>query len=90
MPGTARLLGYFPSPWFGLGESLPKGVACEWAAWANARGYTPEVIGEHVRDGYERYGGHYLGMSFADDTFAPEGAVAGLVAVTPAAGAGSA
>lgn len=30
VPVTSNLLGYFPSHWFGLGESLPKGSAYDW------------------------------------------------------------
>ncbi|RKT01307.1 alpha/beta hydrolase family protein [Chryseobacterium defluvii] len=29
-PLTTQLLGYFPSQWFGLGESLPKNCAYDW------------------------------------------------------------
>ncbi|UOU96674.1 alpha/beta hydrolase [Chryseobacterium daecheongense] len=29
-PLTTQLLGYFPSEWFGLGESLPKNCAYDW------------------------------------------------------------
>ncbi|MGA9211524.1 alpha/beta fold hydrolase [Kaistella sp.] len=30
LPITTNLLSYFPAHWFGLGESLPKGVAFDW------------------------------------------------------------
>ncbi len=30
LPLTTKLFGYFPANWFGLGESLPKGVAFDW------------------------------------------------------------
>lgn len=30
LPITTTLLGYFPAHWFGLGETLPKGVAYDW------------------------------------------------------------
>ena len=30
LPITTALFGYFPAHWFGLGESLPKGVAFDW------------------------------------------------------------
>lgn len=79
MPGVAHTMGYFPSPWFGLGENLPKGVAVEWAQWARSRDHTPEAIGEHVRPGYANYPGAILSYSFADDTFAPRRAIEGLL-----------
>jgi predicted alpha/beta hydrolase len=79
MPGLSRALGYFPSPWFGLGENLPLGVALEWAAWCRAREHVTEVIGEHVRPGFENWSGAMLAFSFEDDSFAPEASVAALV-----------
>ena len=30
LPITTNLFGYFPAHWFGLGETLPKGVAYDW------------------------------------------------------------
>ena len=30
LPITTTLFGYFPAHWFGLGETLPKGVAYDW------------------------------------------------------------
>ncbi len=30
VPFLSNLLGYFPAPWFGLGETLPKGSAMDW------------------------------------------------------------
>ena len=30
LPITTALFGYFPAHWFGLGETLPKGVAYDW------------------------------------------------------------
>lgn len=30
LPMLTATLGYFPAQWFGLGESLPKGVALDW------------------------------------------------------------
>ncbi len=32
VPVTTAVLGYFPAQYFGLGESLPKGVALDWRA----------------------------------------------------------
>jgi len=29
-PLSTKVLGYFPANWFGLGESLPSGSACDW------------------------------------------------------------
>jgi predicted alpha/beta hydrolase len=85
LPGLSHAMGYFPASWLGMGEALPKGVALEWAAWAKAKGYTPEVIGPGVQSGYDRYDGEILSLSFEDDTFAPHRAASALLDVFPSA-----
>jgi predicted alpha/beta hydrolase len=73
MPVGATVLGRFPSRLLGMGETLPKGVAAQWARWC-AR---PEHMGT--------WGGHaalrlpMLALSFEDDAFAPERAAAALL-----------
>lgn len=39
IPLLTRLLGRFPSSWFGLGKDLPAGVARQWAYWGRHRDY---------------------------------------------------
>jgi predicted alpha/beta hydrolase len=80
LPGLSHAMGYFPSPWVGMGEPLPKGVAIEWAAWARARGYIAEVVGPEAGAGYRSYQGRILSLSFEDDHFAPARAAAALLA----------
>ncbi|KAJ1501500.1 hypothetical protein HMI54_009908 [Coelomomyces lativittatus] len=38
-PRLASWLGYFPSPTFGLGATLPAGVGLQWATWSRSRSY---------------------------------------------------
>ena len=80
MPAASRAFGYFPSRAFGLGESLPKGVALEWARWCRSPGALVEVIGGDARERFTRYPGPLLSLSFTDDNkFAPRRAVDGLL-----------
>lgn len=82
IPSLSRTLGYFPSPWLGLGEPLPSGVARQWARW----GRHPDYL---LRDGPEvaaRYARLHLPMaavSLAGDRFAPEKAVRALLGAYP-------
>jgi predicted alpha/beta hydrolase len=69
MPGITRLAGYFPSRRMGLGEDLPAGVALEWARWCR----TPDYLGDY--SGHRRFVAPLLAYSFADDDYAPRGAV---------------
>lgn len=77
VPAMARAWGYLPGWSFG-GESLPAGVALEWASWGRRRGY---LVGG--RDGgrrrlFARISAPVKMLSFSDDAFAPRAAVASL------------
>jgi predicted alpha/beta hydrolase len=85
LPGLSHTIGYFPSPWLGMGEILPKGVAIEWAQWARASGYVGQVIGPSAMQGFASYAGRILSLSFEDDHFAPERAAAELLKLFPSA-----
>ena len=81
MPSASRLLGYFPSGAFGLGENLPRGVALDWARWCRSPGALVQAIGGDARERFTRYRGPLLALSFTDDNkFAPRRAVDGLLA----------
>lgn len=82
IPALSRPLGYFPSPWFGLGEDLPSGVARQWAHW----GRHPEYLlrdGGAVRARYERIRAPMLATSVGKDMLAPEAAVRALLRMYP-------
>lgn len=85
MPGVSGAMGYFPSPWFGLGQPLPSGVARDWAHWARSPRHIIGALGESTRAGYEHYTGAIRAYSFSDDTFAPPRTVEQLLAVYRAA-----
>ncbi len=44
LPLLARLKGYAPASWFGLGEDLPAGVAVQWGQWCCAGGYAANAV----------------------------------------------
>lgn len=78
MPAAAHLFGRFPSRLFGLGEDLPKGVALEWARWCRNPHYMVDERGKPLR-GHAKFTAPILAMSFTDDSFAPDRAVAELL-----------
>lgn len=82
IPGLSRPLGYFPSPWFGLGQDLPTGVARQWAHW----GRHPDYLlrdGDEVRRRYARLRLPLLATAVGKDRFAPEPAVRALLDIYP-------
>jgi predicted alpha/beta hydrolase len=78
MPLLSIVYGYFPSRKFGLGESLPKGVALEWARFCRSPNYFSTPDGEPIRTGFAKYTGPVRAYSFADDDRAPEKCVRAL------------
>ena len=82
IPSMSRPLGYFPSPWFGLGQDLPTGVAQQWAHW----GRHPDYLlrdGDDVRARYGRIHAFLLATAIGRDRFAPEAAVRALLDLYP-------
>jgi predicted alpha/beta hydrolase len=83
LPGTARLLGYFPGSRLGFGEDLPPGVAVEWASWCRHPQYLVGALG--VADRYARLRAPLRAYAISDDPFAPLPAVEALLALYPGA-----
>ncbi len=50
LPIITNVLGYFPSRWFGLGESLPKGVAYDWRTLIMHRKSTGKLLATSPQD----------------------------------------
>ncbi|MDX1455459.1 MAG: alpha/beta fold hydrolase [Gammaproteobacteria bacterium] len=71
VPALSRLLGYFPSSWFGIGMNIPAGVARQWAAW----GRDPDYLqGRHAPArlaNYAKLRVPMLAVWISDDSFAP-------------------
>jgi predicted alpha/beta hydrolase len=83
LPGTAKLLGYFPGSRLGFGEDLPPGVALEWASWCRHPQYLVGALGAAER--YARLRARLWAYAISDDPFAPLGAVKALLALYPGA-----
>jgi predicted alpha/beta hydrolase len=75
---VTRLFGYLPGGVLG-GESVPGGVAREWARWARRRGYVVGGRDAARVHGFERLSAPIFAYSFADDGFAPPKAVEALL-----------
>lgn len=85
IPVLAPAFGYFPSPWFGLGRSIPRDVARQWAYWGRHPRYVVGRVAESDRDGYERYAGQIRSTIVSDDWIAPERAARALLELYPSA-----
>lgn len=78
IPVLSRIMGYFPSSWFGIGLPLPAGVARQWARWGRDPAY---LHGRQAPAGSERYAQldrPMLVLWIADDTLATYRANAAL------------
>lgn len=82
IPGLSGPMGYFPSPWFGLGQDLPSGVARQWARWGRHPDYLLRDGGE-VRAKYGRIHCPLAATAIAKDRFAPEAGVRALLDMYP-------
>jgi predicted alpha/beta hydrolase len=78
-PVITNAFGYLPSRRLGIGQDLPRGVACEWAKWCRHPqylfGYGQTLDLTH----YASFTGPILAYSFADDSYAPAAAVDALL-----------
>jgi len=81
IPVLSTLLAYFPSRLFGMGESLPAGVAMEWASWGRAPKYL--LSKQHPPKHFAHVEAPILALSFSDDTFAPARATDELLTFYP-------
>ena len=85
IPVLSPTLGYFPAPWFGLGRSIPAGVARMWAHWGRHPDYLLGRIGDGGREGYQRFAGRLRALTASDDVIAPAPAVQAMLQFYPAA-----
>lgn len=82
IPLCNALLGYTPSKWVGMGESLPKGVARQWAEWCYASGYVASALDREIKEHWYnelKLSAHWLSAS--DDQIANRVNVEEMVAV---------
>lgn len=72
IPTACAVFGYFPS-FLGMGESLPAGVAREWARWGRHPDY---LLGHGIsKEGFQRMTAEVLALCLTDDFYAPPAAV---------------
>ena len=72
LPATVATFGYLPSFVLGGGESLPPGVAREWARW----GRSPAFLESDATPGFAAFRGRLCALAVVgDDFYAPRSAV---------------
>lgn len=72
LPASVAAFGYLPRVILGGGESLPAGVAREWARW----GRSPEFLRSDATPGFAAFRGRLLALAVVgDDFYAPRLAV---------------
>jgi predicted alpha/beta hydrolase len=77
LPASAAAFDVVPG-WTGLGESLPRGVAREWALWGRTREWLlPHVEGAEQR--YATFDRPIRAYAMSDDNIAPPRAVSDLL-----------
>jgi len=77
IPGAAHALGYLPGAVFG-GESLPRGVALDWARWSSNPRFVVDDAGAPLREHFNAYRNPVRLLAIEDDDYAPPQAVQAL------------
>jgi len=79
-PIISRLMGYFPSPWVGLGEPLPKQIMLDWGTMLLKKKSMLFIAESYKENHYAKMTQPMLVISIEDDNFAPKKSVDALVA----------
>lgn len=79
IPLLTGVLGYFPSPWVGMGEPLPAGVAREWSKWGLSPRYFLDHMGEALPDRFDQVEAEITALFISDDPLSPPLAVEALL-----------
>lgn len=79
IPATTALLGRFPASWFGMGETLPREAARQWARWDRQHDYLFAFEPPGIPRRHSQLRLPLLAVSFEDDLYAPPRAVEGLL-----------
>lgn len=85
MPNITRVLGHWPSAWFGMGERLPRDVALTWSGSGRLDDYIKEFVDEDLRSRYDLFTGRLHSISISDDWLAPKKAAVRLLSYYPRA-----
>jgi len=78
IPGATRALGYLPGGIFFGGESLPPGVALDWARWSGNARFVVDDAGAPLREHFANYRNPVRLLAIEDDRYAPLPAVHAL------------
>ena len=74
-PPLVYLLGYLPSPWLGLGESLPAGVYRDWRRWCGLPRYFFDDPESGMADRFATIRKPVIAVTSEDDPWAPPASV---------------
>jgi predicted alpha/beta hydrolase len=88
VPGLSRAFGRLPGLVFG-GDSLPPGVALDWARWSSHPDFLVDDAGQPLREHFEQYRNPVRLLAIEDDIYAPIPAVRALAPLFGANGASS-
>lgn len=77
IPGVTRALGHLPGALFG-GDSLPPGVALDWARWSSDPRFLVDDAGTPLREHFGNYRNPVRLLAIEDDDYAPVPAVRAL------------
>jgi predicted alpha/beta hydrolase len=80
VPLAVAIFSEFPAGRFGIGESLPPGVAREWARWCRSPLFFVDTLGQPLELGFAELDAPVLAYDFSDDLMAPLEAVERLLA----------
>ncbi len=78
LPGAAALFTKQVPGWTGIGESIPTGVAREWALWGRSRGWSLAHV-PGVAERYAAFDRPLRAYAISDDKIAPPRAVSALL-----------
>ena len=82
IPFSNAVFGYTKSPWFGMGENLPRTVAAEWNEWCSGQGYVKTVFGKTVHEHlYDELDFPSMWLNASDDDIAMNENVEDMISV---------
>ena len=78
LPVLLRLYGYYPGDRMGFGGREARTLMRDWLVLARENRYRALGLDEDLEAGIRRYPGHLLSLRMAEDTYAPEAAMAAV------------
>ena len=81
IPAACAVTGILPMRALGQGEDVPRGVGLEWAKWGRHPRYLGSYADARGGLGFKSYRGAIRSLVLSDDSYAPEPAARGLLAL---------